>query len=51
MALEKYTDQQFSRLVIQLIFKIYDNPERILETFRGNIRREFQYQTKKKDYK
>ncbi|MFH6942580.1 hypothetical protein [Flavobacterium sp. FlaQc-50] len=39
MTVEKYTDQQLSGLVIQLIFKIYNNPEKILESFQGNIAR------------
>jgi hypothetical protein len=39
MATKKYTDEELSAFVIQLIFQLYDSPEKVLESFRANIAR------------
>lgn len=48
MPIKKYTDEELSSLVIQLIHKSYDSPEKILETFRVNISRKVQSMSMKK---
>lgn len=39
MATKRYTDEELSAIVIKLIFKLYDSPEKVLESFRANIAR------------
>lgn len=42
MATKRYTDEELSAIVIQLIFKLYDSPEKVLDSFRTNIARKVQ---------
>lgn len=42
MATKKYTDEELSSIVLQLIFRLYDSPEKVLESFRANIVRKVQ---------
>ena len=48
MATKKYTDEELCTIAKQLIFKLFDSPEKILDAFRANIARKVQslHQTK-----
>ncbi|QHC84712.1 hypothetical protein AS589_07885 [Empedobacter brevis] len=48
MPIKKYTDEELSTIVVQLIHTLYNNPEKILDTFRSNIARKVQSMSLKK---